>query len=327
MKNLTFVIVFIILKYSVISAQQIPDFSKLRGPYLGQTPPGLTPVLFAPDYISTRNTDWTLTFMPDGNEAYYTLQGLNNYNHLICIKSVNSVWQQPQIASFSNPDHNADPFIAPDGKRLFFWSNGVDGDNSDIWYVDRIGDGWGKPIKLDSVINTKSWQIFPTVSSNGNLYFSSKYADTKGGYDIYRCDYINGKYSTPFNLGDSINTSLLEQEPFISPDESYIIFASDRHAPKTSNWDLYISFKKKDGTWATAKNMGNKINSPYMDQAAIVTSDGKYLFFSTSRTREYNPSAKDFSYKTIIDALNSPQNGKSDVYWVDAKIIEEYKPK
>lgn len=318
---------------SILAQQSIPDFSKLKGPYLGQTPPGMTPELFAPGYISTRNTDWTLTFMPGGLEAYYTIQGLNGYNHLICVKSINEVWQQPELVSFSNPDHNADPYISPDGKKLFFWSNGPErageesGDNSDIWYVDRVGDGWSKPIRLDSTINTKQWQIFPTVASNGNLYFSCNYPDTKGGFDIYRSEFVNGKYTKPVNLGDSINSKTLDQEPYIAPDESYIIFGSDRHAPRTSNWDLYISFKKKDGTWTTAKNMGNTINSPYMDQAAIVTSDGKYVFFSSRRTREYNPASKDFSYKTIIDALNSPQNGNSDVYWVDAKIIDTLRPK
>jgi hypothetical protein len=329
MKTQIKLIAFLLLISSITVAQQTTtDFSKLIGPYLGQKPPGITPELFAPGIISTRNTDWTLTFMPGGFEAYYTIQGLNGYNHLICIKSVNGVWQQPELASFSNPDHNADPYISPDAKKLFFWSNGPEkegeesGDNSDIWYVNRVGGGWSRPIRLDSTINTSHWQIFPTVASNGNLYFTCNYPDTKGGFDVYKSEFVNGKYTKPVNLGDSINTNTLEQEPYIAPDESYIIFASDRHSPRTRNWDLYISFKKKDGSWTTAKNMGDKINSSAMDQAAIVTSDGKYLFFSSSRTREYNPAAKDFSYKTIINALNSPQNGNSDVYWVDAKVID-----
>ena len=334
MKTTFKLIAFLLFVSNITVGQQTTtDFSKLKGPYLGQTPPGLIPELFAPGYISTRNTEWTLTFMPGGNEAYYTIQGLNSYNHLVCVKSVNGVWQQPEIALFSNPDHNADPYISPDGKKLFFWSNGPEkageeaANNSDIWYVNRIGDGWSKPIRLDSTINTTSWQIFPTVASNGNLYFSSRYSDSKGGYDIYRCEFINGKYAAPVNLGDSINTSMLEQEPFIAPDESYIIFGSDRHAPRSNNWDLYISFRKKDGSWTTAVNMDDKINSSAMDQAAIVTSDGKYLFFSSSRVKEYNPASKDFNYKTVIEALSGPQNGNSDVYWVDAKIINELRPK
>jgi len=113
-------IAILLLISSFSAAQQaISDFSKLKGPYLGQTPPGFEPELFAPGIISTNNTEWTLTFMPDGNEAYYTIRGLNGYNHLICVKSVNGEWQNPEIASFSNPDHHADPFITPDGKRLF----------------------------------------------------------------------------------------------------------------------------------------------------------------------------------------------------------------
>jgi len=320
-------IAILLLISSFSAAQQaISDFSKLKGPYLGQTPPGFEPELFAPGIISTNNTEWTLTFMPDGNEAYYTIRGLNGYNHLICVKSVNGEWQNPEIASFSNPDHHADPFITPDGKRLFFWSNGVDGDNSDIWYVNRVGDNWSIPVRLDTLINTKHWQIFPTVALNGNLYFTCNYPNSKGGFDVYICEFKNGKYSKPVNLGDSINSIGLEQEPYIAPDESYIIFGSDRLAPKSGNWDLYISFKKKDGSWTKAKNMGDKINSPGMDQAAIVTNDGKYLFFSSNRTREYNLLAKGFSYKTIIETLNGPQNGNSDVYWIDAKIINELKP-
>ncbi|MDD1475234.1 hypothetical protein MEO41_28805, partial [Dolichospermum sp. ST_sed4] len=107
---------------------------------------------------------------------------------------------------------------------------------SDIYCVDKIDGGWGKPVRLDTVIiNTSYWQIFPTVATNGNLYFTCNYPDSKGGFDDYRCEFKDGKYLAPVNLGDSVNTPYLEQEPFIAPDENYIIFASDRHAPRTNN--------------------------------------------------------------------------------------------
>lgn len=334
MKTIVKFFFLILIVTNLLNAQEkTAEFAELTGPYLGQKSPGMTPELFAPGIISTNNTEWTLTFTPDGSEAYFTIQGINGYNHLICIKSVNGKWQKPELASFANSDHNADPFISPDGEKLFFWSNRPEkpseesGDNSDIWFVEREGKGWGKPVRLDSTINTKHWQIFPTVAQNGNLYFSCNYPDSKGGFDIYKSEFKNEKYSQPVNLGDSINMSGLEQEPFIAPDESYLIFGSDRHAPKTNNWDLYISFKTKDGNWTKAKNMGNKINSSAMDQAAIVTSDGKYLFFSSKRVKPLDLGDKNFSYSALIESLNSPQNGNSDVYWVDAKVIEELRPK
>ena len=331
MKKQVNLFLLLVLLGSMAFAQQTSvEFPKLTDPYLGQKPPGMTPELFAPGIISTNNTEWTTAFSPDGLECFYTIQGLNSYNVLVTMKSVDGVWQKPELAPFRLPDHNADPFFAPGGKRLFFWSNGPDvvgkepRDNSDIYYVDKVGDGWGKPVRLDTVlINTSHWQIFPTVAKNGNLYFTCNYPDSKGGFDVYRAEFKDGKYLAPVNLGDSVNTVYLEQEPYISPDESYIIFASDRHAPKSDRWDLYISFNKNDGTWTKAKNMGDKINSLYKDMAPMVSSDGKYFFFSSNRRIMLDMADKNLTYQNIVDTLYSPQNGNMDVYWVDAKIVDE----
>jgi hypothetical protein len=208
------IVLLFLLGSTSIAQQTTTDFTKLTGSYLGQKPQGMTPELFAPGILSTKNTEWTLTFMHGGYEAYYNIKGLNGYNHLMCVKRINGVWQQTVLAPFSNPNHNADPYISPDGKKLFFWSNGVDDNNNTIWYMNRAEDDWSKPIRIDSVINTKHWQIFPTVSSNGNLYFSCNYPDTKGSFDIYKSEFVNGKYTETVNLGDSMKTGMLEQEPY-----------------------------------------------------------------------------------------------------------------
>jgi hypothetical protein len=67
--------------------------------------------------------------------------------------------------------------------------------------------------------------------------------------------------------------------------------------------DLYISFKKGDGSWTTLKNMGKRINSEYTDYCPMLSPDGKYFFFTSTRT------------------------GHGDIYWVSVKIIEALKPK
>ncbi len=322
-------LLIVISWFQLILGQKLHQ--EFTGPYMGQKPPGLIPELFAVNFISTNNTEWAPTFTTDGLECYYSVQGVKNYNHIVSSKCVNGVWQKPEFASFTNSDHNADPFISPDGKKLFFWSNRAAGpnekakDNSDIWYVERIGDDWGTPIRLDSTINTNNWQIFPTVSLNGNLYFSCNYPDSKGDFDIYKSEFVNGNYTKPVNLGDSLNTQYLEQEPYIAQDESYIIFCSDRHAPKSNRWDLYISFKRNDGTWSKAINMGSSINSFSMDQTPQVTADGKYFFFSISRAKVIDYTDKNFNYQVLLNALNSSQNGNSDVYWVDTSVIEEFR--
>ena len=67
--------------------------------------------------------------------------------------------------------------------------------------------------------------------------------------------------------------------------------------------DLYISFKNANDNWTKPRNFGAGINSEYDEWRAILSFEGKYLFFSSRRT------------------------GNGDIYWVDAKIIEELRSK
>jgi hypothetical protein len=57
---------------------QEKEFSILKGPYLGQKPPGLTPELFAPGIISSGMNEAFLVFAPDYNEIYYDLTHLTH---------------------------------------------------------------------------------------------------------------------------------------------------------------------------------------------------------------------------------------------------------
>jgi hypothetical protein len=67
--------------------------------------------------------------------------------------------------------------------------------------------------------------------------------------------------------------------------------------------DLYIGFKKRDGSWTRPMNMGPRINTPQNDHLAMVSGDGKYLFFRSER------------------------EGISGIYWVSTKIIDALRPK
>ena len=129
--------------------------------------------------------------------------------------------------------------------------------------------------------------------------------DIEGGFgsvDIYRSRLTRDGYEKPENLGDSINTEFMDTLPYIAPDESYLLFSSMR-PDGYGDFDLYVSYKKEDGTWTKAKNMCDTINTPARESSSIVSPDGKYLFFMSRR------------------------NGIGEFFWVDAKIIEELKPK
>ena len=306
------------------------DFPVLKRPYLGQKPPGMMPEIFAPGIISTGYDERIAAFTPDGKELYYALWGAP-HGVILHTREVNGRWTKPEIAPFSG-QYEGDFTMSSDGKRIVFSSNspfvgtGKPQDDYYSWIVERTESVWGKPKPFGPLINSsESFTGYPTIADNGNLYFYSARSGGKGDDDIWMSRFVDGNHDEPENLGESINTDDLDLDPFIAPDESYIIFARlDKE--RKGNADLYISFMKDNGTWAQAKNMGEKINSDGWEFCPTVSPDKKYLFFTSDR-RLYKPySETPLSYKRKLEILDSPGNGSDDIYWVDAKIIEDLKP-
>lgn len=89
------------------------------------------------------------------------------------------------------------------------------------------------------------------------------------------------------NLGDSVNSRYADYNPVISADESTLIFSSRRTGSTGGDEvtdeglymeDIYVSHKKKDGTWSTAKSIGANINT-WTDESCIgISPDGQQLF-------------------------------------------------
>jgi len=319
--------VVLVLIFNTCTRQS--GFPVLKGPYLGQKPPGDVPELFAPDIISTNMNVAKLVFSPDGKEIFFRLM---NYNHsfytLVFMRRENGVWSKPEVAPFSGKYHDGEPYFSVDGKQLFFNSNRpLEGQEApkdyDIWVVERKESGWSKPVNLGYIVNSDKADVNPAVSQNGTLYFASNRDGGKGSHDIYISELINGKYAQAENLGDPINTSFTESSPYIAPDESYIIF--NRYRSDKGD-GLHISFRKNDGSWSQAINMGKKINTENAGMHGFVSPDNKYLFFTSSRNPYFPHPDHNLTYDEIVKIFNSPLNGSYNIYWVSTKIIEDLKP-
>lgn len=282
----------------------------LKGPYLGQNPPGNKPELFAPGIISSpQHEHSSAIFSPDMKEVYwcnrYRRDGIP-LGEIFFMTCVNGIWSKPQVTPFTAMNMvDCNPALTYNGNRLYFVTcrptNQIQ--NYDIWVVNRTEKGWSGAESLGAPVNTDYGDGGPSVAKNGTLYFFSNREGGKGGTDIYRSKLVNGRHTEPENLGDGINTECFEYNSFISPDESYILFARYNNDKGFGKGDLYISFRKEDGSWSRAKNLGNNINTAKEESSPWISPDGKYLFFT------------------------SDKNGNMDVYWSDAKIIEELKPK
>jgi len=306
------------------------DFPVLKGPYLGQKPPGMTPEVFAPGIISTGFGEQNGMFSPDGSEFYFTIAAQPGRHYITFVmKRENDIWQKPEVSSFYASHEGGEAFISPDGNRLFFVARrAADGsikNDPDIWFSPKTDADWGIPENLGAPVTSDKAEGYPSISTDGTLYFSSNRNDAVGGADIYFSRFIDGKFTEPENVSKNINTTNHEFNPCISPDGSYLIFNSPGRPEGIGGHDLYVSFHKANGTWTEALNLGSEINSEYSDYSAIITADGRYIFFSSTRSTLNSYLEHSILYDGLVEKLNSPQNGNPDIYWVDAKIIEELK--
>lgn len=221
--------------------------------------------------------------------------------------------------------------ISPDGTKLFFASyrpveaNAPPRKDWDIWVVHRTKEGWSQPKNLGSTINTDGRESSPSVTLDGTLYFKRS---ASGSSDIYRSRFVNGQYGEPEKLGDAINSETSEDYPFITPDESYLLFSSWRRPHGYGEADLYISFRQSDDSWIPARNLGDIINTDAHENCPFVSPDGRFFFFNSYRKgKQESHWEPPLSYDEVMQKLNDILNGFPNIYWMDARLIEELKPK
>lgn len=303
----------------------------LKGPYFGQDPPGMRPEVFEPQIVSTGLDELNSVFSPDGREFYFCVRNFLGSVSIFQMTMDGETWSQPQLLPFASRYGDIDVTMSPDGRKILFSSRrpipGSDEPKKDydFWMVEREGNTWGEPIHLGEDINSESHDYYPMMTNSGAIYFSSQ-REGPGTNNIYRSEFVDGKYAEAVKLGDAINTEHREFDPYISPDESMLIFTSERPEGLGSG-DLYISFKDEEGNWTKAKNVGDKINTPRPEYCSMISPDGKYLFFTSARIDVSRISNKPLTYEDFKKCHNSAKNGLSDIYWVDAKIIETLRPK
>lgn len=334
MKNRTFIIAYAILFFSACQPVKEDKFPTLNGPYLGQLPPGNKLELFAPGFISTGLDESVITFMPDGKECYWTIV-FSGFETILTSRLENNRWTDPELVSFAGKYYDGWPAIQPDGKRMLFHSARPSPDSTNgiiarynLWYVERISNGWSEPKIFGIPVNGAENSTCPSVTTNGTIYLSKRF---NGGIEkLCRSAFVNGTYQALEVLPDNVNVSEYNFHGYISPDESYLIRpVGGRPDAIGGAWNYYITFRNPEGHWSDLINPGKEVNSLLCAGAPSISPDGKYLFFQMrTQARETYGLEKNYSLGELIDKeIRNPSNGSADIYCIDAGIVYELKPK
>lgn len=284
----------------------------LHGPYLGQAPPGNTPVLFAPGIVSMAFTREGFGVMsPDGKEFFFEASGRTPGAQVappagrvryggdppgVMVSRLGpGGWTFPEQAAFTAGFAARQPHVSPHNGRIYWeWLRAVPAGEADplnmgtgIWASERTPSGWSDPKFVGQamvVTSTKEGEVFVTDVSE----------TAKGNGYIAKARMQDGKFAAFDRQQGGLEALRSEKirniaHPAIAPDGSYLLF--DANGPPSR-----LCFRKQDGTWGEAIDLSQH----GLGRAAVtsVSPDGKYLFLS---------------------------NG-GDIYWVSAQVIEALRP-
>lgn len=171
--------------------------------------------------VNTKYHEAIVSFSPDGTRMYFDRNafyrgkfqkdddGVNQLN-IYYASLVDGTWKDVQPVPFNNTEYSVGhPSVSPDGKTLYFVSDMPGGfGDSDIYRVSINDDGsFGEPENLGRGINTEGKEVFPSVDSNGVLYFSSNGHLGLGGLDVFSAETQGNGFGKPTNLGSPVNSS------------------------------------------------------------------------------------------------------------------------
>jgi hypothetical protein len=219
--------------------------------------------------------------------------GRRLYNIYLTERKDSSGWRKPVelISERSSLFNNGPLCFSRDGKTVYFTSEIETGEgakkkdfknHSGIFIADLSGTELTslRPFKYNSVLYEVGQ---PSLSSDGRyLYFASNMPGGQGGSDLYRCEVVNGEFSSPVNLGSVVNSPGVDNYPYIHP-SGRLYFTSNRQGG-IGKLDIYFT-SFKNGAWEEPTLLSEPINSTSDDFALVAEDNLRSGYFSSNRNR------------------------------------------
>jgi outer membrane protein OmpA-like peptidoglycan-associated protein/tetratricopeptide (TPR) repeat protein len=218
--------------------------------------------------INSKQWDAEPSVTADGNTMYFASKRSNSIDGSediwVAYKGTDGSWSKP--VNLGEPVNTKfserSPFIAADGKTLYFSSNGHPGfGNHDLFISKKLEDGtWSVPINLGSPINTFGDDEFLTIPARGDkMYFCSQRNNPKGNLDIFEAtlpkDFRPGPVTVVAGMVlDKKSLRPLGAKIEVTDLKSHEIVAIYRSNSVTGKFFITLGTGKSYGITATAPN-------------------------------------------------------------------------
>ncbi len=230
-------------------------------------------------YRGTKSTGGLMNayLQPDKNGQYF--------EDIYMSVKINDEYGVPfALDSINTNAHDAAISLSHDGNILFIYRDNGD-DHGDIYQSNLIGLNFSKPAKLKGQVNSYAYEGHCSLSPDGQtLYFSSERGGGFGGKDIYKAQLMpDSTWGNVKNLGDSINTVLDDDAPFIHPDGTTLYFSSQGRN-SMGGYDIFKStMNVQDSIFKKTENLGYPINSTGDDIYFVLAANGKTGYYSSGK--------------------------------------------
>ncbi len=169
--------------------------------------------IVVPDPVNTKGrNNSAIALSNDGQHMLIYHDDFNGNGDIYESKLQGTQWSEPKRLGepVNSQFHESSASIAPDDKTIYFVSDRPGGlGGRDIWFSTRDASGkWGKAENIGSPINTNTDEEGIFIHPDGKtIYFSSNGHGGHGGFDIFKTEFKGGRWSTPQDLGEPLNTN------------------------------------------------------------------------------------------------------------------------
>jgi chitodextrinase len=247
-------------------------------------------------------------------KAVTTYNDEHLYNIYYTEKRDTSKWSNPsEIKAFNNPVLYFGPLcIAADGRTVYFTSSILSGKAAKKKNIPNPMGIFIGELSGTDILNVKPFEYNnrqynvaqPSVSKDGRyLFFASDMPGGQGGSDIYYCELINNKWSSPVNLGNKVNTGYRENYPYIH--SSGRLYFSSNRSGGLGGMDIYYT-TLSSGIWQEPVHLPPQINSASDDFAFVAEESLQTGYFASNRNRGNDDIfrfSSTFIRKAICDTL------------------------